>query len=269
MDNHDDKTIVGSLPKGLAVRRVASVTQTPLTLLSLGDGQGINPLVNAAGALLILLAELKQAHDCVDVNKLRERLINEIKTFTAKAQTAKVDATQINLASFLLCAALDEAILNILHKRDVAWSQQALLSVFHKEGGAGEKFFSVLEHLGQDPMKNQSLLELASLCLNMGFEGKYRVMQNGAVQLEQLKENLANQIVKLRGASATQWATEVQPLKRKYQFFLRFPFHNVLAGLVLLSTISYAVFFVMLNHQAGSTVKLLKEIGVMQSRVKD
>jgi type VI secretion system protein ImpK len=87
----------------------------------------------------------------------------------------------------LLCASLDECILKILGQRANLWTQHALLSTFHQDGGAGEKFFAIIEQLLQDPLLNQMVLEIAALCLYFGFEGKYQVMDNGATQRQLFK----------------------------------------------------------------------------------
>ena len=79
------------------------------------------------------------------------------------------------------------------------WSKASLLSRFHNETFGGEKFFQLLERLSRDPIKHVAMLELMYLCLSMGFEGKYRVMERGGVQLETVRDALYRQIRHVRG----------------------------------------------------------------------
>jgi type VI secretion system protein ImpK len=79
------------------------------------------------------------------------------------------------------------------------WSEQTLLSIFHKETWGGEKFFIILEHLRQEPAVHIDLLELVYLCLALGFEGKYRVDERGQRRLEDVQENLYRTIRSIRG----------------------------------------------------------------------
>ena len=63
----------------------------------------------------------------------------------------------------------------------------------------GEKFFLIMQRLAQDPKANIDVLELMYLCLALGLEGRYRVVDNGRSQLESLRERLQQMIQKERG----------------------------------------------------------------------
>jgi type VI secretion system protein ImpK len=261
----DDKTQIFSLQKETSVKRVSALSQLDLTLLSYGEGQGINPLVNVAAPLLILLAELKQAHDCGDIKKLRERLTTEVRRFSEKARALQISPIQINLASYLLCASLDEFILRLLGKRANLWTPYALLSTFHKDGGAGEKFFAIIDQLLQDPLNNQMALEVAALCLYFGFEGKYQVMDNGAVQMQLFKDKVANQLIKLYGVQACALKTDVQSIKRRRPLLLRFNFVHLLSAFLGLSFVIYLIFVVFLNQEAKKPLSLLTNIAAIHT----
>ncbi len=257
MDN--DKTLVQSIPGGTSAHQVTVSQAADLKLLSFGDGKGVNPVISAAAPLLILLAELKQSQDCADILKLRQRLVNDVNAFSSKIKLANISAANIAIGSYLLCAALDEVILIMLQQRNSLWARQSLLSVFHKDGGAGEKFFAILERLNQDPKTNQMLLELIMLCLNLGFEGKYRVMENGSVQLELLKINLSQQLIKLRSEAST-LNIEVKPLKKSSRISLRIPFYKAAISLIVLLAVSFAAFYHFINLKADHSINLLHRI---------
>ena len=265
--NDDDKTQVFSLQKDTSVKRVSALSQLDLTLLTYGEGQGINSLVNTAAPLLILLAELRQAHDCSDIKKLRERLTTEVRRFSEKARALQISPVQINLASYLLCASLDECILKLLGKRANLWTSYALLSTFHKDGGAGEKFFAIIDQLLQDPLQNKMVLELAALCLYFGFEGKYQVMDNGAVQRQLLKDKVANQLIKLHGVAACALQTDIQAIQKRRSLLLRFNFVHLVSAFLGLSCIVYLLFVIFLSQEAKVPLTLLKNITTMQTPV--
>jgi type VI secretion system protein ImpK len=89
------------------------------------------------------------------------------------------------------------------------WSEHSLLVTFHNEAWGGEKFFQLLSKLAQNPQQHIELLELMNACLAMGFEGRYRIIDNGRGQLETLRQRLVDIIRKARGAFepplALQW----------------------------------------------------------------
>ena len=59
---------------------------------------------------------------------------------------------------------------------------------FHNETWGGEKFFQLLAKLAQNPQQHGWLLELMYYCLALGFEGRFRIVDNGRTQLETLKQ---------------------------------------------------------------------------------
>ncbi len=65
-----------------------------------------------------------------------------------------------------------------------------MLSTFHNETWGGEKFFRIVEKAGQQPARTLHLLELLYLCLGLGFQGKYRVLERGRDQLDTVQDNL-------------------------------------------------------------------------------
>jgi type VI secretion system protein ImpK len=59
--------------------------------------------------------------------------------------------------------------------------------------------FQLLEHCLQSPRERLYLLELLYLCMCLGFEGRYRVMNDGRSQLEALRERTSAVIRSARG----------------------------------------------------------------------
>jgi type VI secretion system protein ImpK len=71
---------------------------------------------------------------------------------------------------------------------------------FHNETWGGEKFFQLLARLSQNPREHILLLEMINYCLLLGFEGRYRVLDNGRTQLETIKQRLWQMIRGVRGS---------------------------------------------------------------------
>jgi type VI secretion system protein ImpK len=71
---------------------------------------------------------------------------------------------------------------------------------FHNETWGGEKFFQLLARLSQNPREHIVLLEMINYCLLLGFEGRYRVLDNGRTQLETIKQRLWQMIRGVRGS---------------------------------------------------------------------
>lgn len=161
-------------------------------------GDGLNPLVRAANPLLDLVMPLRRMAAHPDVEALRMQLVGAVKRFEAAARAAQVEHDQIAAARYALCTLLDETISATPWGGGGAWASRSLLVAFHNEAFGGEKFFLILQKLSQAPQANIDALELMYLCLALGLEGRYRVIDNGRSQLDALRERLQGLIAQQR-----------------------------------------------------------------------
>jgi type VI secretion system protein ImpK len=74
--------------------------------------------------------------------------------------------------------------------------------MFHNETWGGEKVFRLMAKLAENPAANLDLLELIYAALALGFEGRWRVVDNGAAQLEAVRAKLAHIVREQRGSYA-------------------------------------------------------------------
>jgi len=166
----------------------------PVKLHHLGH---LNPLEHAASGLLALLTRLSSFPDQVDTGDLHELMTNEIHQFQKQALADGIDQKIVFTARYILCTAIDEAVLNTPWGSDSDWAQKSLLSSFHQEVSGGERFFSMLKDLSEIPTRNRELLELMYLCLSLGFEGRYRFAEGGKDKLPAIREWLYQQLDKV------------------------------------------------------------------------
>ena len=172
----------------------------PLNLV--GYKLGKNPLIAPAQPLLTLLVTLRESKQHRNVVVLHRRVVGQIQQFEAQCRSSDIAQEQWLAARYMLCAALDEAVLNTQWGARSGWAQRTLLSLFHHETNGGEKVFLILERLHQTAAKQIDLLELFYLCFVMGFMGKYRLLSQGREQLHGLQENLYRVILQHRGSSS-------------------------------------------------------------------
>jgi type VI secretion system protein ImpK len=203
--NDGDKTIIRPSPGGRRPQaptphpqRTAATALTGDSIQAI-DASGDNPLIVSAFSLLSLVTKLRNLpiHDAV--NELQDRLIAEIKRFESGALTKGASQSQMDIAKYLLCALLDETVLNTPWGSRSGWGHNSLSSLFYKKLVGGEEFFQILDRLKQQPSQNQDLLELAYLCLSLGFEGKYRYINNGLLTLERERHDLYLLVQQIKG----------------------------------------------------------------------
>lgn len=198
----NDHTVVKPVPGGRrkdlhtpADQPKPRASASPVKLHQLGH---LNPLEHAASGLLALLTRLSTFPDQVDTANLHELMSTEIHQFQKQALSDGIDQKTVYSARYVLCTAIDEAVLNTPWGSDSGWAQKSLLSSFHQEVSGGERFFTMLKELAEIPTRNRELLELMYLCLSLGFEGRYRVAKGGKDKLLSIREWLYQQLDKVR-----------------------------------------------------------------------
>jgi len=160
---------------------------------------GLNPLLAAANRLLNVLPQLRSSVQHPNPIALRDSLAQGVRQFEAQARAAGVSTEKVVAARYALCTLIDETVASTPVGASGAWAQQGLLALFHGETGGGEKFFQLLARLAENPQANQDLLELMYVCLEFGFEGRYRVVDGGQRQLEAIRQRLLMIVRKQRG----------------------------------------------------------------------
>jgi type VI secretion system protein ImpK len=205
----DDKTVLRPSPGGRLPPQ-SSVTQIPpsaplptpnLNIPSLSQLSGVNSdsLLTLSAGILSLAARLRTTVSYSGVDELKQKLAKEVREFENRGLNGGFQQETMRMASYGLCTFLDEIIQNTPWGSQSNWGHQSLLILFHKEAWGGERFFQILDHLVKQPAQNLALIELCYVLLSFGFEGKYRVMANGANELEKQRLELYQLTQRVRG----------------------------------------------------------------------
>ncbi len=223
----------------------------------------LNPLVSAASTLLGLISSLRNVRQPPNIPGLRSSLTHAIQRFEADAHKLGLDNGQVVASRYVLCTALDEAVANTPWGAQAGWNKQSLLVHFHNEAWGGEKVFQLLAKLAQDAKQNRSLLELVYCVLALGFEGRYRVLDNGRAQLDSVRQRLAELIRKDR----PQPDTDLSPHWRgqgagKTKLADGVPVWVVGALLALLLALVYLAFRMSLNYRSDATFAAVSNLRV-------
>jgi type VI secretion system protein ImpK len=200
---------------------------------------GLNTLLACANPLINLMAQMRHLSQVADVAALRDNLAHGLRQFEQAARAAGIANEKVIAARYVLCTALDETAASTPWGGNGVWGRHSLLVMFHNETWGGEKVFQLLTRLAQAPADNLDLLELIYACIALGFQGRYRVMQNGASELQTLRERLAQLITRQRGAYDRQLALHWAPSSvRRGKWITAMPLwiFAAVVGLVLLAT---------------------------------
>ena len=170
----------------------------------LDEATGINPLVDAAAPILALVSRLSTtiAHD--DIDGLRRRLLAEFGNFDKRAEANGTRPEIRRAAHYALCAAVDDVAANTPWGAQNVWASQSMARMFHNDLSGGERFFHLLGHFERDPESHGEVLELFYLCLSLGFQGRFRILPEGAAELGAIRGRLHRLIRRRRGEVAAE-----------------------------------------------------------------
>jgi type VI secretion system protein ImpK len=160
-----------------------------------------NPVMRAAGPLLLLLGRLRVALMRAPLAQLMEQVADAIKEFEHDIRAAGLSAEDTRTAKYVVCATADDIIQNIPGEDRHLWTQYSMLSRFFGERIGGVRFFEELDRLKADPTVNYSLLELMHACLALGFHGIHRTSSGGAAHLQMIQRNLYETLRRVRRAT--------------------------------------------------------------------
>ena len=165
--------------------------QTPVGKQAPDEG---STLADAATSLLVLVAHISNTLEARDTNQLKQQISDEIQHFTRQAKRLGIDDLTVREASYILCTALDEAVLNTPWGRQSTWSKNTLLSTHFQDVRGGQIFFEKLRTLGEDPIRNLQVLKLMYYCLALGFQGRYRHENDAAGKLNGVRHWLGERL---------------------------------------------------------------------------
>jgi len=226
-------------------------------------GIGLNPLVRAATPLLLLTAQIRESLGSMDVGGLRRSALEEIHLFEATARASRVPNEVVLAARYVLCAALDEAVLSTPWGNQSEWAQHPLLVAVHREAWGGEKFFDMLDRMSQDPAQHIDLMELQYLALAFGFAGKYQVQERGQDRLLEIQHALYQKIREQRGPSESALSLRWRGLEDRRNPLLRYlPWWVVAAAALPILAIAFTAYYASLASLAAPVQAELARIGL-------
>lgn len=224
---------------------------------------GLDPLVQAAGRLLLLAGRLRHTAETVDIAGLRRQLVAEVRDFEEQAGAAGVATDQIAAARYALCATLDEGILTTPWGARGEWGTQPLLSIFHGETWGGDKFFQLVARATNDPRQYAGVLEVLFVCMSLGFMGKFAVDPHGGLPHDNLQHMLFEQLRGVRGFVGEPLSPHWQGVRDKRNPLLsHVPLWIVAAGAFALMASAFLYLRFQLGRTAEPVLATLSQVGI-------
>ncbi len=157
----------------------------------------INPLLECCASLFSYAVLFKKNDRGAKVNpKFRRAILAGFDEMERKAFEMKVPMQKVKEAKYALASFIDEAVLTSNWPGRMEWMSKPLQLSFFGEHVGGETFFKHLSALRQAGERFVDVMEVYYVCLQLGFEGMYRL--RGLEQLMALQVDLRSQIESYR-----------------------------------------------------------------------
>lgn len=219
------------------------------------DLYGPEPLVAAAGRLIHLASQIRSMPIGPDLAALRRLVTQELEAFNGRARALGLEQKSIQLAHYILCAFVDDAVMSTPWGANSQWSRQSLLAAYHNDTQGGDRMFQFAERMEQDPQREPRLMELLYQCLSLGFEGRAALDPRGESLLGQRRQRLAQAITQGRAAQpadlSPQWRGQTVAAGR---YAPRVPLWAILAALAAVGLLIFAALLFRLSSSADAAL---------------
>ena len=262
-----DATVVRGAGAPAAPPRAAPPSkEAPLSLDAMMNAS-LNPLVSAAMPLLAAAPRVRHTARHANPAGLKDALAEGIQKFEAQARAQGLPNEQVIAGRYILCTLLDESAASTPWGGGGAWSANSLLVKFHNETWGGEKVFQLMSKLAENVPANRNLLELLYVVLSLGFEGRFRVVENGQTQLDGVRQRLAQLLRQGQDsekALSPRWKGHELNGPRLSDGI---PLWVIASGLVLLAALAWGTLAVLLRRDAEPVFAKLQALEAAKVQV--
>ncbi|AUH33520.1 type IVB secretion system protein IcmH/DotU [Paracoccus tegillarcae] len=235
--------------------------QQALQVKGLGKGASTNPILAASAPLLILLGRLRTGLVEMQAAPLMDHVTREIDQFERNMLSSGVNPHEAAVSKYVLSGTADDIVQNLPGADRGDWLQYSMVARFFGKRDSGVGFFQETEKAMQAPGQYYNLLGLILTCLNLGFEGQYRTMPNGGVELSRIRNAIYETLRRVtprpdEDISVT-WAPVVQGKGRR---FAAISVPAILGGAAILLLGAYATFSTLINRDGAQAAEALRAL---------
>ena len=253
-------------PGAIARRAAAGTRREPIPvrrrarLLAIG----LNPLVRPPVRCSCSPGRSAARVAPIDITSLRRHALVEMRSFEERARAAGVPQETVIAARYVLCAALDEAVLSTPWGAQSEWSQHPLLVALHREAWGGEKFFDMLERISTDPDTPHRSDGAAVPGAGLRFHGQVPGARARARSPRRPSSRISiGRIRHHRGTAPADLSLRWRGLEDRRNPLIRYvPWWVVAAAALAILTIAFTVYYARLARAAAPVHAELAKIGL-------
>jgi len=204
----------------------------------------LNPLVACASPLLTFSTQVHTLTHDQTTNSIHSKLAHELQAFVCQAENRDYTKRTIENAHYVLCAYIDDCLIQSEWGQRENWRKQSLVKEYHATVEHPIAFFLHLERACDHISENIDFLELCYLILTFGF------LQNSPHEVKEAndwEEKLYHHIHTIRGQQPLSLLIEAEDIpknllaKPKQKHSNMFSFTNVML-VVCISWVAFGLY---------------------------
>ncbi|SFC95616.1 type IVB secretion system protein IcmH/DotU [Pseudoalteromonas denitrificans] len=182
----------------------------------------------------------------------RSEIISCFDSYERDCYENQITTSYMQEAKFALAALVDEMVMSSGHAIRMQWMSRPLQLEFFGNNRAGEEFFERLDNLQKAGESKASVLEVYYLCLQLGFEGAYKV--KGLEQLKALIIDIRSQLEDANGAPDIRLSSNGIPTE---DFVMKvgrnIPYWVIFSVILSMIVMQFVGFHFLISDQANSS----------------
>ncbi|MBZ9613436.1 type IVB secretion system protein IcmH/DotU [Rheinheimera maricola] len=210
-----------------------------------------NVLFSILSPIILLASKVKASSFNMDLDDLKNRIKEQIDYCRSINFGMNSSFTSADKVSYGLCCLIDEMVLNTPWGAKSSWANESLLVIFHKEAWGGERVFEILASMSLNPAAYIHVIEFYYAMLELGFEGKYRHMNDGMRAHQTIKNNTYLLIENYNNFDAMplsdNWQSNVEQKNSLLKVLPQWVIWSVTLAMLV---VTYFIFSLMLSSQA-------------------
>jgi type VI secretion system protein ImpK len=226
---------------------------------------GARDMTGLATDLFLIVIRMREAEDLGDPAALRKLIMYYLDLFKKNCTTAGIGLDGVNEAMYAVVALIDETVLSVPGACRDYWFGRPLQLDLFGDNIAGEEFFVKLQKILAQAEKKKDVLEIYYICLSLGFEGKYRIMnpEERATILEETGRKLRRTKIRMSSSLSPHGnRTDYVPPQKKVSA-IRFP---LWAGALVIAGLCGIVYLAFLQLSSMELQKALRIVEQMMVR---
>jgi type VI secretion system protein ImpK len=225
---------------------------------------GARDMPGLATDLFLIVIRMRESEELGDPSALRKLVMYYLDLFKRNCTTAGMTSEAVGEALYAIVALIDETVLSVGGACRDYWFGRPLQLDLFGDNIAGEEFYNRLQKLMAQAEKKKDVLEIYYLCLSLGFEGKYKILdpQERSALIEEAGRKLRRAKIRISSALSPHGSrTDTGSIPQK-SGGKRFPLRmaGAIAGGVCL--VVYLILLILTSINLGSVMKIVERLNL-------